>query len=63
MNPDLIQRLERKIDQLLERKAALEEECRLLRTEKSQLLEEREGIGSELDRILAKLDHLDLGAS
>jgi cell division protein ZapB len=55
----IVSRLEEKIDQLLERKRALEDECRQLAADKVFLLQEKEQFGVELDRILAKLDRLD----
>lgn len=59
MDLDIVLRLEKKIDQLLVRKGELEEDCSRLLAEKNLLLGERERFGSELDRILAKLDLLD----
>ena len=59
MDLNIILRLEEKIDQLLGRKQALEEECRQLALENATLLKEKEQFGIELDRILAKLDILD----
>ncbi len=59
MDLEIVLRLEQKIDQLLERKRHLEEECERLRDESRSLAEERQRFGVELDRILAKLDHLD----
>lgn len=59
MDLNIILRLEEKIDQLLKRKQALEEECRQLSAENATLLKEKEHFGIELDRILAKLDSLD----
>jgi cell division protein ZapB len=56
---ELVLRLEKKFDQLLNRKDELEEECRRLHAEKSALLEERARFRRELDRILAKLDRLE----
>jgi len=56
---DLVLRLEKKFDQLLNRKDELEEECRRLQAENSTLLEERARFRRELDRILAKLDRLE----
>jgi cell division protein ZapB len=55
----IVSRLEEKVDQLLARKNALEEDCRRLADEKSALLQEKEQFVAELDRILAKLDDLD----
>lgn len=59
MDLSLVLRLEKKIDQLLNRKAELEEECRRLQADKSTLVKERERFGLELDRVLAKLDRLE----
>lgn len=59
MDFELVLRLEKKFDQLLNRKDELEEECRRLHAEKSALLEERARFQRELDRILAKLDRLE----
>jgi hypothetical protein len=59
MDFDLILRLEKKIDQLLERNLLLSEECRKLQAGERELLAEREHFRAELDRILAKLDQLD----
>jgi chromosome segregation ATPase len=56
---NLVLRLEKKIGQLLDRKAELEEGCRRLQAEKSALMKERERFCRELDRILAKLDRLE----
>lgn len=59
MDLSLVLRLEKKIDQLLNRKAELEEECRRLQADKSVLVKERERFGLELDKVLAKLDRLE----
>jgi len=56
---DLVLRLEKKIDQLLDHNRALVAECHKLATERDLLLDERSRLGAELDRILAKLDRLD----
>jgi cell division protein ZapB len=55
----IVSRLEEKVDQLLARKNALEEDCRRLADENAALLQEKEQFVAELDRILAKLDGLD----
>lgn len=59
MDISIVIRLEDKIDQLLARKKDLEEKCRQLAAENASLLQEKEHVGLELDRILAKLDGLD----
>jgi cell division protein ZapB len=59
MEIDVVLRLEKKIDELLDRKRQLEEDCQRLLAEKKALAEERERFRTEIDRILAKLDHLD----
>jgi len=56
---DLVVRLEKKIDQLLDHNRALVAECRKLSNERDLLLGERSRLGTDLDRILAKLDRLD----
>ncbi len=58
-NLELVLKLERKVDQLLDRCQALTLEVKHLREENRVLLQEREGICSELDRILGKLEELD----
>lgn len=63
MDLALVLQLEKKIDQLLARKLALEEECQQLLTDRERLAQERERFVAELDRILAKLDGLDLEVS
>lgn len=59
MDLSIVSRLEEKVDQLLARKYALEEDCRRLADENAALLQEKEQFVAELDRILAKLDGLD----
>ena len=59
MDLNIVLRLEQKIDQILARNMALEEECSRLVAEKKLLAGERERFCSELDRVLAKLDRLD----
>lgn len=59
MDLSIVSRLEEKVDQLLARKHALEEDCRRLAGENAALLREKEQFAAELDRILAKLDGLD----
>ena len=59
MDFDLIQRLERKIDQLLERNIQLEEENQCLQASNRELTAAREWFRADLDRILAKLGCLD----
>jgi cell division protein ZapB len=59
MEIDVVLRLEKKIDELLDRKRRLEEDCQRLLSEKKDLVEERERFRTEIDRILAKLDLLD----
>ncbi len=59
MDLSIVIRLEEKIDQLLARKKDLEERCRQLIAENAVLLQEKEHVGLELDRILAKLEGLD----
>jgi len=56
---DIVLRLEKKIDQLLDHNRALMAECNKLSSERDLLLGERSRLGAELDRILAKLDRLD----
>lgn len=56
MNPDVLQRLEDRIDQLVAHAQSLDDECRRLREENENLLSERERFCQELDRILAKLE-------
>jgi cell division protein ZapB len=59
MDLSIVSRLEEKVDQLLARKRALEEDCHRLADEKAALLQEKEQFVAELDRILAKYDDLD----
>lgn len=59
MDTDAIRRLEVLVDRLLARQQDLEERCRALEAEKTNLLAERERFTSELDRVLAKLEHLE----
>jgi len=59
MDLDILVRLEEKIDQLLQLKQRLEQDCAHLREERDTLVQEREFVTQELDRILARLDVLD----
>jgi regulator of replication initiation timing len=56
MNLDLVLRLEEKINQLLQQRQALLEECRRLKDENALHVSERDRVRGEIDRILAKLD-------
>ena len=56
---EMVLRLEQKIDQLLDRYQNQVREMKALREENAALRKEREGVCSELDRILDKLDGLD----
>lgn len=56
MASDIILRLEKQIDRILDKQRNQESELRRLREENVELVEERERVRSELDRILAKLD-------
>jgi cell division protein ZapB len=56
MSLDVLLRLEEKIDQLLLKKQQLEDDCLRLHESKEQLVQERDFIAQELDRILARLD-------
>lgn len=58
MDPNIVLRLEGKIDQLIARHSALEHECRSLTSERDALLNEKNRILGELDRILEKLESL-----
>jgi hypothetical protein len=58
MNWDIVLRLEKKIDQLLEYQRDLEKENQRLSAENTVHWQERERVRSEVDRILAKLDSL-----
>jgi hypothetical protein len=58
MNWDIVLRLEKKIDQLLEYQRDLERENQRLSAENTVHWQERERVRSEVDRILAKLDSL-----
>lgn len=60
---DLVLRLERKIDQLLERQRLLEQENLRQAGKLGELVAERERFAGELDRILEKLDRIERGAS
>lgn len=59
MDLTLVLQLEKKIDQLLARKQALEEQCQELLADRDRLVQERDRFVAEVDRILAKLDGLD----
>lgn len=59
MDLTLFEKLELKIDQLLERNRQLEEKCQGLRQENNALAEEREIVTAEVERILGKLAELD----
>lgn len=63
MVPDLILRLEEKIDLLLMRNRLLEEETSRLRAEIVRFSSERERMKEELDRILAKLENIGGGGA
>lgn len=56
MNLDLVLRLEEKINQLLQQRQALLDECQRLKDENALHLLERDRVRGEIDRILAKLD-------
>jgi hypothetical protein len=58
-NLELVLELERKVDRLLALCQGLTGELDRLRGENQALLKEREGVFSELDRILRKLDGMD----
>ena len=59
MNSELLQRLEQRIEWLINRNRELEEGRRQLQMEVDTLKSERQRVGTELDRILEKLDQLD----
>jgi FtsZ-binding cell division protein ZapB len=59
MDLNVFEKLEMKIDQLLEKNRGLEEKCRDLLKENTALAEEKALIASEVERILGKLADLD----
>jgi len=56
MNQELIEVLEKKIGELVEKYTALKEENALLNEELQRLSSDREGIKSRVDALLGKLD-------
>jgi len=60
---DLLQSLEQKVDELLDRYRTLLRECRELRSENSRLQDERKRYHRELDAVIAKLDRLERSES
>lgn len=56
MNQELIEVLEKKINDIVEKYAALKEENAMLHEEVERLSSDREGIKSRVDALLGKLD-------
>ncbi|NLC69819.1 MAG: cell division protein ZapB [Desulfuromonadaceae bacterium] len=59
MDLNVFEKLEMKIDQLLEKNGLLEEKCRELLKENSALAEEKALVSAEVERILGKLANLN----
>lgn len=56
MKPELLARLEKLVDRLLEERAELLEQNQALTVERQALLEDRARVEAELDSLLDKLD-------
>lgn len=59
MLTEIVQRLEGKVEMLLQLQRRQQVENRRLRGERDQLLQEREQLRGELDRIIVRLARLD----
>jgi len=59
MDLNIFEKLEIKIDQLLEKNRQLEEKCRGLLQANNALTEEKALVAAEVERILGKLTDLD----
>lgn len=63
MSQDVVARLEKLVDRLLGERRELQQRNQVLTEELDRLQADRHRIGSDLDKVLNKLDRLEGGAS